>query len=92
MNYRPLSDGIIPAEFREEPSLTVEEVELLKRLPVLGGSSSKAEELVRLLEQAGSLVASSPYSSEAQELAGRLYNMALDLLKIMRRCWMYIGK
>ncbi|MFD2878665.1 hypothetical protein ACFTAO_25940 [Paenibacillus rhizoplanae] len=48
MNDRPLSDGIIPAEFREEPSLTVEEVELLKRLPILGGGSNKAEELVRL--------------------------------------------
>ncbi|WP_245368573.1 MerR family transcriptional regulator [Paenibacillus silagei] len=91
MNDRPLSDGIIPAEFREEPSLTVEEVELLKRLPILGGGSNKAEELVRLLEQAVPLMASSPYSSEAHALAGRLYSMALDLFEgnetLLDRYW-----
>ena len=81
MNDRPLSDGIIPAEFTEEPALTAEEVELLKRLPVLGSNSSKAEELVHLLEQAVSLMPSSPYSPEAQALAGCLYDKTLDLFE-----------
>ncbi|MEK4042299.1 MerR family transcriptional regulator [Paenibacillus sp. FSL H8-0048] len=89
MNDRSLSDGIIPAEFTEEPALTAEEVEQLKRLPVLG--SNKAEELVHLLEQAVSIMPSSPYSSEAQALAGRLYDKGLDLFvgdeKLLDKYW-----
>lgn len=91
MNDRSLNDGIIPAEFTEEPALTAEEVEQLKLLPVLGSSGNNAEELVQLLEQAVSLMPSSPYSSEAQELAGRLYDKGLDLFagdeKLLDKYW-----
>lgn len=79
MNDRPLTEGIIPAEFTEDSPFTHKETAVLQHLPVLGSGSRRMEELVDILEQAVRLKSSSPYSPEAQTLAGRLYGKALEL-------------
>ncbi|WP_238651524.1 MerR family transcriptional regulator [Paenibacillus piscarius] len=81
MNERPLTEGVIAPEFRADSTFTAEETQILQRLPVFGSSNRRMEELVDMMGQAGGMMSSSPYSSEAQALAGRLYNKALELFE-----------
>ncbi|MEK4515684.1 MerR family transcriptional regulator [Paenibacillus sp. FSL H8-0122] len=91
MNNRPLSGEIIPAEFTEDSPFTVKETWILQHLPVLGSSNQRLEELVDIMGQAADMMSSSPYSSEAQALAGRLYDKALELFegdaKLLDKYW-----
>lgn len=91
MNNRPLSGEIIPAEFTEDSPFTAKETGILQHLPVLGSNNRQMEELLDILEQAVRLKSSSPYSPEAQHLAGRLYEKALELFegdaKLLDKYW-----
>ncbi|RXZ78678.1 MerR family DNA-binding transcriptional regulator [Paenibacillaceae bacterium] len=79
MNDRPLVEGVVPAEFSDDLPLTSREMDILNRLPVLGSNDKRMEELLIIFGQVRCMMPSSPYSSEAQVIAGQLYEKELDL-------------
>ena len=81
LNDRPLVEGIIPAEFGDDLPLTSREKGILNRLPVLGSDDRRVEELLIILQQVTRMMPASPYSSEAQVVAGHLYEKTLDLFE-----------
>ncbi|OBR65731.1 hypothetical protein A7K91_14310 [Paenibacillus oryzae] len=91
MNDRPLVEGIVPAQFSEDLPLTPREKSILNRLPVLGSKDKRMEEILAILQQASSMMTSSPYSPEAQVIAGHLYEKTLELFegdnKLLDKYW-----
>ncbi|GGH51871.1 hypothetical protein GCM10008014_17990 [Paenibacillus silvae] len=79
MEDRPLQEGIIQSEFSDDLQLTSREKDILQRLPVLGSNDPRTEELITIFQHIRGLMSSSPYSPEAQMVAGHLYEKALVL-------------
>lgn len=78
---RPLVEGVVPAEFGDELPFTPREKNILDRLPVLGSEDDRMEEMLSIFQQIKSIMPSSPHSPEAQAVAGRLYELTLDLFE-----------
>ncbi|WP_289135993.1 MerR family transcriptional regulator [uncultured Brevibacillus sp.] len=91
LNDRPLVEGIIPAEFSDDLPFTSREKSILNRFPVLGSNDGRIEELLLILQQVIGMMPASPYSSEAQVVAGHLYEKTLDLFegdeKLLDKYW-----
>lgn len=91
MQDRPLSEGIIRPEFSDDLQLTSREIDILNRLPVLGSSDPRVEKLLTMFQRIRSMMSSSPYSPEAQNLAAELYEMVLELFerdeKLLDKYW-----
>ena len=81
MEDRPLVEGVVPAEFKDDLQLTPREKAILADLPVLGSTDKRMEELVALFQHVRRIMPASPDSPEAQALAGELYEKALDLFQ-----------
>lgn len=94
LNDRPLVEGVVPAEFGDDPSITREEQDALAKLPVWGSGDERLGELLSLLRQASDMMPASPYSEEAQVLAGRLDAQAKELFggdsKLLDTYWEWI--
>ncbi|OWA34192.1 hypothetical protein B9G55_17880 [Saccharibacillus sp. O16] len=81
LSDRPLVNGVIPAEFGDDLPITPVQKAILKKLPVWGSGDKRLEPLFALFRQAAELRPSSPYSTEAQKLAGAIYDTALELFE-----------
>ncbi len=81
LNDRPLIEGKVPAEFSDDLPLTSRERSILNRLPVMGSNDSRMEEILAILQQVSDMMPASPYSSEAQVVAGHLYEKTLELFE-----------
>ncbi|PYE48039.1 MerR family transcriptional regulator [Paenibacillus barcinonensis] len=79
LENRPLQEGIIPPDFSDELHLTSQEIDIFNQLPVLGSNDPRMEQLLTIFERVGSMMPSSPHTSEAQIIAGQLYELGLEL-------------
>lgn len=79
LGNRPLVEGVIPAQFDDNLSLTQKEKDILNHLPVFGSDDDRLKDILTIYEQIRGMMHQSPYSLEAQELAGELYKKALEL-------------
>lgn len=81
LGNRPLIDGVIPAQFDDNLSLTQKEKDILNNLPVFGSNDERLKDILTIYEQIREMMHQSPYSLEAQEVAGKLYQKALELFE-----------
>lgn len=81
LNDRALVDGVIPAEFGEELPITPTQKAILQKLPVWGSGDERLELLLALFRDAAEMMPSSPYSAEAQALAGRIDAASMQLFE-----------
>lgn len=79
LGNRPLVEGVIPAQFDDNLSLTQKEKDILNHLPVFGSDDDRLKDILTIYEQIRGMMHQSPYSVEAQEIAGELYQKALEL-------------
>lgn len=79
LGNRPLVEGVIPAQFDDNLSLTQKEKDILNHLPVFGSDDDRLKDILTIYEQIRGMMHQSPYSLEAQELVGELYKKALEL-------------
>lgn len=79
LSNRPLVEGVIPAQFDDNVSLTQKEKDILNQLPVFGSDDGRLTDILTIYEQIRGMMHHSPYSMEAQEIAGELYQKALAL-------------
>lgn len=79
LGNRPLVEGVIPAQFDDNLSLTQKEKDILNNLPVFGSDDDRLKDIIAIYEQIRGMMHQSPYSLEAQEIAGKLYQKALEL-------------
>src|SRR5699024_205627 len=79
LGNRPLVDGVIPAQFDDNLSLTQKEKDILNNLPVFGSDDERLKDILTSYEQIREMMHLSPYSLEAQEVASKLYQNALEL-------------
>lgn len=95
MEDRPLSGGIIRAEFSDDLQLTSREMDILNHLPILGSNDPRMEELLTIFQRVRSVMPSSPYSEEVQVIAKQLYETALELFdhdeKLLDKYWELIN-
>src|SRR5690625_3503408 len=70
LGNRPLVDGVIPAQFDDNLSLTQKEKDILNNLPVFGSNDERLKDILTIYEQIREMMHQSPYSIEAQEVAG----------------------
>ncbi|GEM_PF-6521113 len=81
LNGRPLVDGVVAAEFGDELPVTPMQKAILQRLPVWGSGDERLEPLLALFRQAAEMMSSSPYSAEAQALAGRIDAVSAEMFE-----------
>lgn len=91
LGNRPLVEGVIPAQFDDNLSLTQKEKDILNHLPVFGSDDDRLKDILTIYEQIRGMMHQSPYSLEAQEIAGKLYQRALELFdnneELLEKYW-----
>lgn len=91
LGNRPLVEGVIPAQFDDNISLTQKEKDILNHLPVFGSDDERLKDILMIYEQIRGMMHQSPYSLEAQEIAGKLYQRALELFdnneELLEKYW-----
>ena len=84
-------EGVIPAQFDDNLSLTQKEKDILNHLPVFGSDDDQLKDILTIYEQIRGMMHQPPYSVEAQEIAGELYQKALELFdnneELLEKYW-----
>src|SRR5690625_287710 len=79
LSNRPVVEGVIPAQFDDNVSLTQKEKDILNQLPVFESDDGRLTDILTIYEQIRGMMHHSSYSMEAREIAGELYQKALAL-------------